>query len=77
MAINKTYKDGGSGKGQAVRLGLDLNKYAENLEKIQGTREPSCLDCKYFKGINVLDIVKCLDGKKNVGLKPCDDFIQK
>ena len=74
MANSGTYKEGGSGKGQAVRLGLDLEKYGENLSKTQGTRKLKCLDCKYFKGINCADIVTCLDGKKNKGLNPCEDF---
>ena len=74
MAVDKTYKDGGSGKGQAVRLGLDLNKYGENLERTRGTRKKRCLDCRHFKGINIIDIVSCLPGKKNRGLSVCGDF---
>ena len=74
MAVNKSYKDGGSGKGQAVRVGLDLDKYGSNLDKTHGTRSSSCLDCAHFEGINIVDVVRCIPGKKHTGLKPCDCF---
>ena len=74
VAVNKTYKDGGSGKGQAVRVGLDLGKFGENFERTRGTRVKSCLDCKYFLGISIIDVVTCKPGKKNKGLTICSDF---
>lgn len=74
MAVNKTYKDGGSGKGQAVRVGLNLDKFGENLDKTRGTRVKKCLDCVFFSGINIIDIVTCKPGKKNKGLTICSDF---
>ncbi len=75
MAVNKTYKEGGSGKGQAVRVGLNLTKYGENLDKAHGTRQKSCLDCVFFRGVPIIDVVTCLEGKKQVGLRVCSDFI--
>jgi hypothetical protein len=74
MAVDRTFKDGGSGKGQALRVGLDLAKFGDNLEKTHGTRSSSCLDCYYFKGINVVDTVSCIPGKKQTGLNPCSDL---
>jgi hypothetical protein len=77
MAVDKTYKNGGSGKGQAVRLGLNLSRYGSNLEKTHGTRSSKCLDCKYFAGINSIDVVTCLPDKKHKGLDICSDFKEK
>lgn len=74
MAVDKTYKDGGSGKGQALRMGLNLDKFGQNLERTRGTRKAKCLDCEHFKSINIIDIVSCVPGKKNKGLTVCDDF---
>lgn len=74
MAVDKTYKNGGSGKGQAVRVGLDLVKYGDNLDKTHGTRDSSCLDCAHFEGINVVDVVRCRPGKKHIGLRVCCDY---
>jgi len=74
VAVDKTYKDGGSGKGQAVRVGLDLGRFGENLERTRGTRAKKCLDCRHFSGINIVDIVTCKPGKKNKGLSICSEF---
>lgn len=78
MAVNKSYKEGGSGKGVATRDGLDLKKFGDNLDKTHGTRQDNCLDCVFFRGINNVKAVKCLEDKKHVGLKKCsDDFVKK
>lgn len=78
MAIDRTYKNGGSGKGQAIRIGLDLCRYGENLDKTHGTRSSSCLDCSAFLGIDCIDNVKCSLKHKKVGLAGiCDEFIEK
>ena len=73
MATKGNYKEGGSGKGQAIRLGLDLDKYGENLDKTHGTRVEKCLDCKFFKGINCINIVNCIV-KNHKGLNICKLF---
>jgi hypothetical protein len=75
MAVDETYKNGGSGKGQAVRAGLDFVKFGENLDKIKGTRSKNCIDCQFFNGINSVDIVNCISGKNHAGLTPCADFV--
>lgn len=76
MATDKTYKDGGSGKGQALRQGLNLVKYGENLDKTRGTRFITCLDCTFFKGINSVDMVNCIKGISKSGLQsPCNSFL--
>ncbi len=33
-----TYKEGGTGKGSSVRLGLDVEKYEANMEKIRNNK---------------------------------------
>jgi hypothetical protein len=74
MPVDKTYKEGGSGKGQAVRQGLDLTRFGENLTKTRGTRKPKCLDCLHFKGINPIDIVTCEpEANKHKGLDICEN----
>ena len=77
MAIDKTYKDGGSGKGQAVRVGLDLTVYGNNLDRTKGTRQASCLDCAGFVGVNSVEMVNCVTVKGKIGLIPCDMFAKK
>lgn len=32
-----SYKDGQTGKGSAIRTGLDIDKYEENMEKLRNT----------------------------------------
>lgn len=76
MANMGTYKDGGSGKGQVIREGLDLSKFGENLDKTKGTKPDRCLDCRYFEGINCADIVTCVITKNHRGLTPCKDFFK-
>ena len=74
MAVNKTYKEGGSGKGTAIRQGLDLGRFGENLTRTKGTRKMKCLDCKHFKGINPIDIVTCgPEANKHKGLDICEN----
>ncbi len=77
MAVDKTYKNGGSGKGQAIRMGVDLNKFGSNLDKTHGTRKLNCLDCVFYISISIIDVVNCIDGKKNKGLKSCSDFVKE
>lgn len=74
MAVDRSYKDGGSGKGPAVRVGLNLSRFGLNLDRTKGTRVDSCLDCGHFKGINVIDVVTCTPGDRHVGLVVCGEF---
>ena len=69
-----TYKEGGSGKGSAIRQGIDVEKFGKNLDKTKGTKPDRCLDCKHFHGINCVDIVNCDITKNHKGLTPCEDF---
>ncbi len=38
-----SYNTGGTGKGSAVRSGLDVNKYEENMEKLRKTKKVNSL----------------------------------
>jgi len=76
MANKGTYKQGGSGKGDLPIKGFDKKAFDEGFDRTKGTRKVKCLDCKQFKGINIIDIVNCPENNHK-GLKICSNFEDK
>jgi len=72
-----SYKNGGTGKGSALREGLDKEKFEERMEEIRLKKKaPKCSICHAFFGFGPIGQVKCREiNYIKYDTDPCVDYM--
>lgn len=75
--MGKTWKNGGTGKGSALRRDHNQEAINETLDRIEtkGEFKQRCSTCLHFKGVNMFSHAICKKGvKKQVVGEDCKSW---